>query len=354
MSVHFCSYSTCELAKHPVPINNTDGVHCYLCDNLFHLDCAVACGFEVKKPNYLWVCDLCFKNKSRFKTYICATVELMKSEIKSEIAVLQEKVESVLKLKTTYIPVPTTHNTTGDDSSHSGTGPDVLNTVNMLELKDRKYNIVLYGMDIDHEMLFNPYPRIEHLFEMLKVPTSEIRDVAVLRRNNLIKVTLYSMRYRSMLLAGSKQFRKRTDGLRKVYINPDLSYEERRRNRSLRDLRKATQEKNPGCEVFIKKNEVLLRSHDGLVSVSPDGTPYSQRTQSPPPRSNSNSEIRSREESMLTVRRKPKINPSQESASSSSSMSKPPSGSRPYLSPKPTSLRTGVPSLSKPSSLQLN
>jgi len=139
-------------------------------------------------------------------------------------------------------------------------------------MQNRQYNLVLYGLPIQHEDQFNPYPLVERVFESLQVPAAEIRDAVVIRRYNLVKVTLYSLRYRRHLLTEAARLRKRPGHFSKVFINPDLTYDERRRDKALRDLVKDTARANPDCKVFIKDKTVLLRKSDGSITDVPLST----------------------------------------------------------------------------------
>jgi len=190
-----------------------------------------------KQPNNFWVCNVCFKYKSKFKGLIESSVNIIKTKLKSELKtelnselnLLETRITELLKSSSANANAPsllTSSNITGKT--------DIQETVDKLEKKDRQYNVVLYGLQFDE--LFDPYAKVDHIFNILKVPTSEIRSVVIIRRYNLLKVTLHSLRYRRTLLNDSKQLRTRTDDIKKVFINPDLTYDERRRNKELRDL----------------------------------------------------------------------------------------------------------------------
>lgn len=266
--VHLCPYANCEPATDQIPINKTDGVNCFFCSSVFHLKCAVECGYEAKKTNYLWVCDTCFRNKHRFKSYIDATVKLLKTEVKAEfksdLTKLEAKIEAKIEAAVKNA-IPDAGHIPNIQSDQANV--NIATTINKLEMKERRYNIILYGMPIDHETWFNPYPAVEQLFNVLKVPPGEIRDAVLLRKSKLIKVTLYSLRFRSTLLKRSKDLRTRTDDLKHVYINPDLSYEERQHEKTLRSIRNQTRAKYPDSKVWILKNEVLMEDRRGKMTT---------------------------------------------------------------------------------------
>jgi hypothetical protein len=255
-----CSAPDCDMAEHPVE-NTTSHVRCFLCNAGFHLKCAVACGYEDKKRNILWVCNQCYKNKAKFKSFIETSMDLLRKEVMSKMTNIDSRLTKIESLPKGDSPIHSFTNTAPSEN--------IQVAVNKLESRDRQYNIVLYGLPIEHDDYFNPYPMVERVFDVFGVPKTEIRDAVVLRRYNLVKVTLYSLRYRRILLSDQKKLREDPGEFKNTYINPDLTFEERRRNKQLRDLVKDTAKRNPAAKVFIKNKSVLIRNPDGSVSDVP-------------------------------------------------------------------------------------
>ena len=140
-------------------------------------------------------------------------------------------------------------------------------SVKKIEHRDRKHNVVLYGMQVKPRD--DPYELTEQLFKSLNIPIQEIRDVIVLkgRASSLLKVTLYSLRFQSLLLKQAKSLRKRKDEFSEVYVNPDLTFEERRLNKMHRDKIREFRRQYPdhNIKIYAYLGEIIMRPPNGDV-----------------------------------------------------------------------------------------
>jgi hypothetical protein len=126
---------------------------------------------------------------------------------------------------------------------------------------DRKYNVVIYGLTCQDKK--DTLHKVQDIFNIIEVPLSEIRDVRPLPLANsqgsstLVKVCLVSLNFCNQLLSKSRDLRKRNDALKAVYVNPDLTYEERQRNKFLRDKLKELKQTHP--DAYINANTIVKK-----------------------------------------------------------------------------------------------
>jgi len=248
----------------------TDRVNCFSCDSSYHLECATADGYQNGLKNYLWICNECFDGKSVLKKLFASIKSLnIKAEtIEKRLVDLEDRVPTFRpngmgRQRRTQSGLAMLPENSVDD--HSA----ILHpSVKKIELRDRKYNVILYGLTpLDGD---DPYELTEYLFNALKIPVREIRDVIKLngRTSTLLKVTPYSLRFRDLILRESKSLRTRTDHFKNVFINPDLPYEERQKNKMFREKIKEFRREYPDRkkqQIYVHRNEVIMRSPDGSV-----------------------------------------------------------------------------------------
>ena len=123
------------------PVQSSKGyVECFLCSSAFHRQCAGKSGYEEGKRNLLWVCNVCFKNKAKFKTFIDSSIGLLKNEIKSDLASLETRLANL-----EASPIWDTPGLTPIRDEAVNVKSELHDAVNKLEMQNRQYNLVLYG-----------------------------------------------------------------------------------------------------------------------------------------------------------------------------------------------------------------
>ena len=268
MASQFCNSVRCSNKKQS--LEATDKVNCFSCDSSFHLKCATADGYQHGLKNYLWICNECFAGKSVLKKLFesIKTLNVKAETVERRLTDLEDRVPNTCakdegcqrRTQSGFAMLP--DNAVDDHSA-------ILHqSVKKIELRDRKYNVILYGLNpLDGD---DPYELTESLFNALKIPVREIRDVIKLNgpASTLLKVTLYSLRFRDLILRQSKSLRTMTNNFKNVYVNPDLPYEERQKNKIFREKLKEFRREYPDrkkYQIYVHRNEVIMRPPDGSV-----------------------------------------------------------------------------------------
>ena len=130
---------------------------------------------------------------------------------------------------------------------------------NKQEIKERQSNIIIQGMDASmgnglREVIFK-------IFEYLGYSLTTWTATRI-GSTNLVKVYFKSQDEASFLIKNAKRLRSQ-ESYANIYINPDLTLEQRKINKSLRDKLKIVKKNVPGA--FIFRGDIVTKDRKGVI-----------------------------------------------------------------------------------------
>jgi len=233
-----------------------------------------------------WFCRICDKLAMKaVKTYSHMSNPLTKeisscfsdTVVKPLNAVIDRVEKSVSNIQTRIIKSlddkmasSATHSNSNVDSStpHSNlTAADIVDEYR--DRERRKLNVVVYNVpeskaEDSSRRKKDDATFVNSIFEALEIAIPEMVDVTRLGprnpdKNRILRVTFSDLEQKRSLLTNSKKLRL-LEKFKKVYVNPDLSFQERKTQKVLRD--ELTRRKKAGeKDIYIRRGQIVMKSN---------------------------------------------------------------------------------------------
>ena len=255
-----CAHCTKEISNRSA----SEVVNCFMCNSSHHLNCAVINGFQSCIKNYVWVCNICFSLKGVLKDVISNI-----SELKDKLDSLQARVNANEVKYANFEPnaINTGQTETGFDidrlvlqEQFQAHELKLEKIVKKQEATDRRQNVVIYGLDVENKSNKTVLDKVKDVFTIILAHDVSISRLFVIPNTNIVRVSLPFQHERSLILRNAKLL-KNVENYGYVYINPDLTKEQRFANKDLRSKLSKVKDKYP--RAFIYKNSIVDKNVNG-------------------------------------------------------------------------------------------
>ena len=234
----------CGTCNRPVK-SNQSGIQCDLCQIWFHAKCCNANEQLVKfleseagqSSNLHWYCRSCEAGSRRILEKLVvmderlSTVENQVGEIKGKLDQLDSKLD-------------------GTSKKNDNPKPQFISEVveEIREREKRALNVVFSG-EVTKE-------KVDRFVEVQGGESpSKVLEVETKSKKKLYIVTLKSERQKWALIGKAKQITQSTEGLKDIYVNPDLTKSEREIQFNLRE--EVRRRRLQGESVKIKRGKIV-------------------------------------------------------------------------------------------------
>ena len=255
-----CAHCTKEIFNRSA----SEVVNCFMCNSSHHLNCAVINGFQSCIKNYVWVCNNCFSLKGVLKDVISSI-----SELKEKLNTLQASVNanevkyanfeqnaSIIDQTETEIE----RDRLGFQEQFHAHERKLEKVVKKQEATDRRQNVVIYGLDVENKSNRTVLDKVKDVFTTILAHNISISRLFVIPNTNIVRVSLPFQHERSLILRNAKLLRN-VENYGYVYINPDLTREQRFANKDLRSKLSKVKVQYP--KAFIYKNAIVDKNVNG-------------------------------------------------------------------------------------------